>query len=62
MVDVDDARGQGVDEVPIVGDEEHRPFVGAEGLLEHLAGLDVEMDGRLVEDEQVGRPQQRLHG
>jgi hypothetical protein len=37
-----------------VGDQQHRAVVAAERVLERLAALDVEVVGRLVEDQQVG--------
>jgi len=41
--------------VPVVRDEEHGPVELAERADEHLLGGDVEVVGRLVEHEEVGR-------
>ena len=38
----------------VVGDEHHRPLEGRKRVLERLAALDVEVVGRLVEDQDVG--------
>ena len=57
---VGDARHHGVEEVAIVRDEDHRVRVGDEVLLEPVARLEVEMVGRLVEQQQVRRAQQQL--
>src|SRR6185436_18911400 len=38
----------------VVGDEDHRPLEGEQRVLERLAALDVEVVGRLVEDQDVG--------
>ena len=39
---------------PVVGDEDDGALVLEQGVLERLAALDVEVVGRLVEDQHVG--------
>ena len=46
-------RGEGVYEVPVVGDEEDPAGEVLERIEEHVLGLYVEVVGRLVEHEQV---------
>ena len=46
-------RRQLAEEVAVVGDEEHRAAVLEEGLFQGFAGGDVQVVGRLVEQEQV---------
>ena len=57
---LDHARRERVDEGPVVRDEEQRALVAGERLLEHLAGRHVEVVGRLVEHQEICRPQQHL--
>ncbi len=56
---LDHPGGQGVDEVAVVGDEDQRPLIAAQGVEQHLLGLQVEVVGRFVEEQQVGRAQQQ---
>ena len=42
-----------------MADEEQRARIGGEHLLEEVEGLEVEVVGRLVEDEEVGRAGER---
>ena len=48
------ARSEAVEEVTVVGDDEHRPAIGREIIFEPEERLDVEVVGRLVEDEKLG--------
>ena len=50
--------GDVVQEVPIVGNDNHRAGIVAQGLFEPLDGFGVEMVRRLVEQQQVGLLQQ----
>ena len=50
---IGDARDDGVEEEAIVRDEDHRVRVGVQILLEPVARLEIEMVGRLVEQQQV---------
>ena len=50
---VDDAVGDPVEEVAVVGDEHHRAVEALDGRLEHLDGVDVEVVGRLVQHQAV---------
>ena len=43
------------EEVTVVRDDDDGPWEGCDGSLEDLFGSDVQMVGRLIEDEQVGR-------
>ena len=45
--------GHLVEEVAVVGDEEDRTREDRQGLLQHLLGVDVQVVGRLVEQENV---------
>ena len=49
-----------VEEVAIVGDEDDAAFIFAQRVLQPLHRLRVEMVGRLVEQENVGRVEQEL--
>ena len=49
-----------VEEEAIVRDEDDRVGVGVEILLEPVARLEIEVVGRLVEQQQVGLAQQQL--
>ena len=49
-----------VEEVAVVRDDDHRPFVTFELLLEPGDGVDIEVVGRLVEEEDVGLGEQYL--
>jgi hypothetical protein len=53
-IDLDHARRDLVEHVPVMGDEEQAAAVRSEPLLQPLDRLDVEVVGRLVEDEEVG--------
>src|SRR5208283_525591 len=53
------ARGQLVDEIPIVGNENHRAGVRHERIQQDVFGPQVEMVGRLVEQQKVRRMQQQ---
>ena len=51
----EDAVDEPREEVAVVRDDDDRPREGCDGTLEDLFGSDVQMVGRLIEDEQVGR-------
>ena len=55
-----DLRGEAAQEVAVVADTDEGAVEVGEGLLEHVLGAEVEMVGRLVEDEQVDRLEQQL--
>ena len=55
-----DVAHAGVHERAVVADEEDGPVVGGEERLEPLDALEVEVVGRLVEEQQVGVAQQQL--
>ena len=57
---VRDVRHHGVEKVAIVGDQDHRVRVGDKILFEPVAGLEVEVVCRLVQQEQIRRAQQQL--
>ena len=56
---LDDPVGHAVDEVPVVADEEDRAPVGRQVLLQPADGVDVEVVGGLVEEQDVGVAQQQ---
>ena len=53
VLDGDGARADGVEQRAVVGHEQQRALEGAQRVLERLAGLEVEVVRRLVEDEDV---------
>jgi len=53
-VDLEDPRGEATEKGPIVGHEDERAGPAPEEALEPLDRLDVEVVGRLVEEEEVG--------
>ena len=59
-VEFDDARRHAVEETPVVGDEDDARRRADQELFQPLDGADVEVVGRLIEQEQVGRHRQRL--
>ena len=52
--------GQSVEEIAVVGDDDQRAVESHQRLFENLLGLQVEVVGRLVEDQQVDRFEQQL--
>jgi hypothetical protein len=59
-VDLHDAVHDAVHEGAVVADEHDRPVVGAQEALEPRDGLEVQVVGRLVEQQHVGLAQQKL--
>ena len=57
---VGDVRDDGVEEVAIVRNQDHRVRIGDEVFLEPVARVEIEMVGRLVEQQQIGLAQQQL--
>ena len=55
MAKGEDAIHEPREEVAVVRDDDDRPGEGCDGSLEDLFGSDVQMVGRLIEYEQVGR-------
>ena len=58
--DIDDAGRQCVDEAAVVRDKEQGSRELPEGLLDDLAGFDIQVIRRLIQDQQVPRPKQQL--
>ena len=58
-IELDDPRRQPLEERAVVGDEHHGAFVLGEKALEPLDRLDVEVVGRLVEQQQIRLADQR---
>ena len=58
LVEVDDLLGHPVEKVAVVADQEQGAGVAAQIVLEPEAGLEIEMVGRLVEQQQVGLGEQ----
>jgi hypothetical protein len=50
----------GVEEVAVVGDGDERPVVLAQELLQPADGVDVQVVGRLVEEQGLGVAEERL--
>ncbi|MCW2948677.1 MAG: ribosomal protein [Actinoallomurus sp.] len=59
-VELEDPAGHVVEEVPVVGDRQHGALVLFQELLQPLHALGVQVVGRLVEEQQVGRFEQQL--
>ena len=59
-VDLDDACRQRAQEAAVVGDEDQAEFGVAKKLFQPCDRLDVEVIGRLVEQQHVGRAHERL--
>ncbi len=60
VVDVGDVRADVVQEMPIVRDDDQRAVVAAEELLEPVDRVEVEVVGRLVEQQRLGMAEERL--
>src|SRR5690554_914005 len=58
-VQLQNCRGQLGQESPIVGDEQYRPIEGQQLLLQPGDGIEVQVVGRLIEQQQVGLGHQR---
>ncbi len=58
-VEIDDARGNAVDEGAVVADEQQRAAEFQQQLFQPLDGVDVQMVGGLVEQQQLGLHHQR---
>ena len=59
LVEFEDGGGDRVDEVPVVGDEQHRALVCREVPLQPGQGWVVEVVGGLVEQQDVRRGEQQ---
>ena len=59
VVEVQDALRHGVEKVPVVGDEQQGAGVAGQPLLEPHHGLQIEVVGGLVEQEEIGAAHQR---
>ena len=59
-VELDDARGHRIEKGAIVRDQEQRTAKIIEQILQPQDGVEVEMVGRLVEQQHLGRRDQRL--
>ena len=60
VLDVDDAVHHGVEEVPVVGDQHQRALVALEPLLQPDDGVQIQVVGRFIQQQQIGATQQRL--
>ena len=58
-VEFDDAGGDIIEKAPVVGDEQHAAGERQQHLFQPLDGSDVEMVGRLVQQQQLRREHQR---
>jgi len=59
-VEFQDPAGHIVEEVPVMGDDQDRTWIGAQVMLEPMHRFSIEVIGRLVQQQQVGLPQQQL--
>ena len=59
-VELDDAGGDAIEEAAVVGDDDDAALEVDQQLLEPLDGVEVEVVGRLVEQQHVGGRHQRL--
>src|SRR6266850_2451699 len=59
--DAHDVVGQNADEIDVVADENERAFVTVQSGGERVDARNVEMRGRLVHQDQVGRIEEELH-
>src|SRR5262245_30907625 len=63
VADLDDLRRQPLDEVAVVRDDDERPAVVFECVEQHVLRIEIEMVGRLVEQQRVrGTKQHPRHG
>ena len=61
--DLDNPRGQAIEKVAVVGDEETSPSVRHQIVLQPIDSLGIQVIGRLVKNEQFRLSHQRLcHG
>ncbi len=60
VVDVGDVGADGVEEVPVVRDDDQCPVIAHQKLAHPVNGFEVEMVGRLVEQERLGMSEERL--
>ena len=58
-IELDDARGEALEEGAVVRDEHDRAGVARQEIFEPGDGVDVEVVGRLIEEQQVWLPDQR---
>ena len=58
VADLDDPCRQPLDEVAVVADEDQRAAVVHQRVEQHVLRVQIEVVGRLVEQQQVGRPQE----
>jgi hypothetical protein len=60
QVEIGDAGHHGIEEVPVVRHHDHGVGVLGEIALEPVASIEVQVVGRLVEEQQVRAPEQQL--
>src|SRR5712664_3521541 len=51
VIDIGDVRADGVEEVPVVRDNDNRTLIAAEKILEPVNRFEVEVVGRLIEQQ-----------
>jgi hypothetical protein len=59
-IEFDDARGHPVQEAAVVGDEHHAAAILQQQVFQPLDGIEVQVVGRLVQQQHVGPAHQRL--
>ena len=60
LLEVPQARGDFVDQVVIVGDQQHRALVALQRDVERVDGFEVQVVGGLIEDQDVGLGEDQL--
>ena len=54
---IQDAGSDPVDEIAVMGDAEYGALVGADRVLQNLLGDNIQMVGRLVQDQEIAPPE-----
>ena len=57
-IELDDARGDGLQKAPIMTDHQYRACISADGLLKPGDAFDIEVIGRFIEQQQIRRGDQ----
>ncbi len=60
MLDVDDPIDHAIEKLAVVGDEQQRPGIVAQPVFQPQDGVEVEVVGRLVEQQEIGAAHERL--
>ncbi len=60
LLDADDLIGDGIEKIPVVGDQQQSAGISLQPLLQPQGGIEVEVVGRLIEQQQFRRTHQGL--